>query len=133
MESAQKEAVDGREDIPNPAGHTTTTQTQAKTYGHHPGTSPHHPPLPPSKSLFTRLHCDDWSPRPLTLSSSSLWGGCGIKGERRPWWSALHACNASMVMDRRWWLPCPFQTAVGLEIRHCGASIQCPKCRVVCW
>jgi hypothetical protein len=56
--------------VVKPSHHTTTTQ--AKAYGHHPhpGTSPHHPP---SFQISFSLACDDWSPRPHTLSSSSLW------------------------------------------------------------
>jgi hypothetical protein len=75
----QKEVGD-----PKPSHHTAT-RTQAKAYGHHPAHRPIRLSLLPN--LFS-LACDDWSPRPHTLSSSSLWAGCGIKGERRPWWSA---------------------------------------------
>jgi hypothetical protein len=84
MESVQKEVIDGREVIPNPA----TTPPPGPRQRHMVTTQAHRPiRLSLLPNLFSPA-CDDWSPRPHTLSSSSLWAGCGIKGERRPWWSA---------------------------------------------
>lgn len=77
---------------PKPSHHTT----QAKAGIWSPPM--HIAPYPPSsKSPFHSLVYDDWSPRRHTLSSSSLWGGCGIKGERGGlhawWWRRYGGCH----------------------------------------
>ena len=80
-------------------------------------------PVRPACFQIISLACDDWSPRPHTLSSSSLWGGCGIKGGRRRAHGGLHADGGG----------CHVHFTLELENRtHCGASIHCPQ-RMVCW
>lgn len=107
----------GAQEIPNPA---TVSQHRGKGMWSPPK---HIAPYVLACFQIILLACDDWSPRPHTLSSSSLWGGCGIKGGRRRAHGGLHADGGG----------CHVHFTVELEIRtHCGASIHCPQ-RMVCW